>query len=409
MEDSLSLIRQQFPILRQTVNGHPLAYLDTAATAQCPTTVLEAMCAFVQQHNAGVHRGLHPLAERATAAYEEARCAVRDAIGAAHSDEIIFTRGTTESINLVARTVGERYRVGDAVLLTELDHHSNIVPWMQLRERTGIELRWVGVDSEGRLRMEDVAAQCDDGRVRLVAVTGQSNVVGVRPDLASIVHIAHARGALVLVDAAQLIAHHPVHVQQLDIDFLAFSGHKVYGPTGIGVLWSRREILESLPPFCGGGMMVRQVTRAGYVPAESPQRFEAGTPPVQQAIGLATALRWLHKQQRADIAQRELALLRQLARDLHGVPGVRILGPVDANDAGGCLSIAVDDVHAHDVSALLGDEGICARAGNHCAQILHDRLGVTASTRFSVGLYTSPDDIIRVAPALARAIARFRR
>ncbi len=408
MADSGSLLRQQFPILAQNVGLEPLIYLDTAATAQRPSVVIDAMKTFMERDNGAVHRGMHPLAERATEAYEAARRSVQRFVGATHEDEIIFTRGTTEGINLAAHALGATWKAGDAVVLTELEHHSNIVPWLQLRERTGIDVRWVRVNDDGRLDFAALDAALADGRVRLVSVTGQSNVLGLRPDLERVIRVAHAAGARVLVDAAQLVAHHPIDVAALDVDMLAFSGHKMYGPTGIGVLYGKRDLLRNLPPFLGGGMMIREVTKDGFVSADVPQRFEAGTPPTTEAVGLAAAAEWLGSLDRTKEEKREKGLIDALIGGLSTIDGVRILGPGSASDVFGCVSFTVEGVHPHDLTEALGKDGICLRAGHHCAQILHDRLGVLASARASVGLYTTEEDIARVAPAVRRAIDFFR-
>jgi cysteine desulfurase / selenocysteine lyase len=397
-------IRRQFPLLRR----HPdLAYLDGAATSQKPDVVLDAMRAFYESDYANVHRGLFPLAERATAAYEGARETVRGFLNAAHADEIVFTRGTTEAINLVAVSLSRMglFKDGDVVVLSRLEHHANVVPWLQLKERNNIEIRWIDIDDAGMPRMDELERALADGTVKIVGVTGLSNVLGVRPDVERVVALAHDAGAKVLVDAAQTAAHEVIDVQNIGCDFLAFSGHKIYGPTGIGVLYGRRELLREMPPFLGGGMMIRDVLDDSFAPADPPARFEAGTPPVAEAVGLAAAIEWLKRFDPADRAAHERELLGALLSSLKYIPGVRILGPGDADRIRGCVSVVVDGAHAHDVAELLGNEGICVRAGHHCAQPLHRRLGIAASTRISVSLHTTMEDIDRVAPAIDRARA----
>lgn len=402
-------VRRQFPLLAR---DERLAYLDTAASAQKPEAVLKEMDAFLRTEYANVHRGLFSLAERATAAYEGAREAVRDYLSARYADEIVFTRGTTEAINLVAISLsrGGFFQEGDlpdrqagAVILTRLDHHANQIPWLQLRERKGIEIRWLDIDDEGMLRMDEYEKLLADGCVKLVAVTGQSNVLGVRPDLRKMADMAHAAGAVILADGAQLAAHERPDVVAMMCDFFAFSGHKVYGPTGIGVLYGKRELLCDMPPFLGGGMMLKDVTDDGFVPADPPMRFEAGTPPIVEATGLATALRWLSYLQVHDAREHEKAMLTRLLEGLKNLKGVRVLGPGDVERISGCVSFVVDGVHAHDVAEVLGKEGVCIRAGHHCAQPLHKRLGVLASARISVAVHTTSDDIDRAVAAIEKA------
>lgn len=403
-------IREQFPILAQTIGGRPLVYLDNAATTQKPTAVLDALRKFYERDNANVHRGMHELAERATVAYEDARATVQQFLHAHHSEEIVFTKGCTEAINIVTRCYGsKRFRKGDAVILTLLEHHSNIVPWLQLKEEHGIELRWVDIDDTGNLLLNQLKDHLHDGKVKLLSITGQSNVLGIRPPLEEIIPLAHAHGALVCVDAAQLVGHHVINVQALDCDFLAFSGHKVYGPTGIGVLYAKAEHLRAMAPWLGGGMMIQEVHLDSYTPADIPAKFEGGTPPIAEAIGLAAAIRWLEQFSRADIEAYERMLLRRAAENLSTVPGLHLLGPLSNQQPAtcnqqpqpsGCLSFTLDSVHPHDLTHILGSQGICLRAGHHCTQPLHRRLGITASTRLSVAMYNTQEEIDRVAPAV---------
>jgi len=414
----ISAIRAQFPILNRT---EKLIYLDTAASAQKPEVVLRAMDTFSRSGYGNVHRGMHPLAERATDAYEGARNAVRRFIGAAHADEIIFQKNCTEAINLVAKSWARKnLKRGDTVALSLLEHHSNIVPWLQLKEEIGISVAWIDIDDEGNVKMKELDSILAGGNVRLVSVTGQSNVLGTRPPLREIIVKAHAAGALVCIDAAQLAGHHPIDVQKLDCDFLTFTGHKPYGPTGIGVLYARRALLREMPPFLGGGMMIREVKRDGFSAADSPQKFEAGTPPIVEAVGLHAAIDWLTQYPWKDIEEHEAHLLKVAAETLATVPGLRILGHFGTildfqnnestnqriNESSGCLSFIINNIHPHDLTALLGQEGFCLRAGHHCTQPLHERLGIPASTRLSVGIYNTEEEIRSIGPAIARAIKR---
>lgn len=403
-------IRHQFPILQRLIASHSLAYLDNAATTQKPDCVLDAMELYYRTHNANAHRGMHVLAEEATNAYENARKKVQHLLGAKHAEEIVFTKSCTEAINLVTKSWGRtNLRRDDRVILTTLEHHSNIIPWMQLREEVGIRLSWIDLDDNGDLRYEQFAEELQRGNVRLVATTGQSNVLGVQPKLPRIIASAHAVGTLVLVDAAQLVAHHPIDVQKLDCDFLAFSGHKLYGPTGIGVFYAKRELLEKMPPMLGGGGMVQTVSEDSYTPLDPPARFEAGTPPVAEAIGLATAIDWLSQFSWPDIIAHEQQLLRRAEEILSPIPGLTILPSSQSNtynltpNTSGCLSFTIDGLHPHDLTEILGRESICLRAGHHCTQPLHRHLGISTSTRLSVALYNTLEEIDRLPAAIERA------
>lgn len=400
-------IRREFPILSQRIDGNPLTYLDSAATAQKPKAVLDAMTAFYETANANAHRGMHPLAEAATVAYEGARETVRGFLNAAHADEIIFTKSCTESINLVAiaGSRGGLFGKGDRIVLSLLEHHANIVPWQQLAARKGAETAWIDIRDEGDLQMSDLEKHLAGGNVKLVAVTAMSNVLGTKTPIAEIVKLAHAHGALVLVDAAQAVAHERIDVRAWDCDFLAFSAHKLYGPTGIGVLYGKREILKTMPPFLGGGMMIGEVTTGGFTPADVPARFEGGTPAVAEAVGLKTAIDWLSRFDWKEIAAHEQALIARTAEQLKAIPGLQILGSPAGTSL---LSFVVDGIHPHDLTEILGTQGICLRAGHHCAQPLHRRLNIAASTRLSVGIYNTAEEIDRVAPAIAAAISRLR-
>ncbi|NOS67045.1 MAG: SufS family cysteine desulfurase [Candidatus Peribacteraceae bacterium] len=417
----LPSIRRQFPILSQKIDGKPLIYLDSAATTQKPQAVLDRMQKFYGEENANVHRGMHVLAERATVAYEHARVTVQNFLNAQRPEEIIFTKSCTESINLVARSWGRAHlREGDAVVLTVLEHHSNVVPWLQLKEDLGIDIQWIDIDDHGHLKTEMLDAFLKKGNVKLVAVTAQSNVLGVRPPLPDIITKAHAHGALVLVDAAQSVAHHQTDVQELDCDFLAFSGHKLYGPGGIGVLYGKKEHLESMPPFLGGGMMIQEVHQDRFTPADIPQKFEAGTPAIAEAVGLAAAIEWIGQYSWEEIEDHEQSLIAAAVETLHVIPKITILGPGNGGARhgsaslttgalplqSGCLSFVTEGVHPHDLTEILGRQGICLRAGHHCTQPLHRRLGITASTRLSVGIYNTEEEITPVRTAVIQAVKK---
>lgn len=394
-----SSIRRQFPFTRLREG---IAYLDSAATTQQPQAVIDAVSDRASRGVGGVHRGLHPLSDESTDAFERARASGAQFLGAAHADEIVFVGGTTMGINLVARSLGDSWGEGDAVVVTELDHHSNVAPWLALKQRRGVEVRWIGVDADGRLKDDDVESAFRDGCVRMLAVTGQSNVLGVQPDLETLVRVAHDHGALACVDAAQRAAHSPIDVRSIDCDFLACSGHKIYGPTGIGMLYGKRELLAEMGPFMAGGGMVRSVTREGFVPADAPARFEAGTPNLLGAIGLAAAIEWQKQFPWDERIAHENAMVSLLLEELRSTEGVRVLGPGDGS-ARGCVGFVVDGLHPHDVAQVLGDQGVCVRAGHHCAQPLHEALGIAASVRASVGLYTNDDDVRALRPALEKA------
>ena len=393
MPSDVSAIRRQFPILSQKIGGNSLIYLDNAATMQKPAAVLAAMDAFYVTSNANVHRGMHALAEAATDAYEGARVSVQQFLNAKHADEIIFTKSTTEAINLVVISLsrGNTFAKGDRVILSVLEHHSNIVPWLQLQERKGIEILWLECDDAGHLNMDQLKSFLKSGRVKMLSMTGLSNVLGTRPALAEMIALAHEADALVLVDAAQLAAHEVIDVQKLDCDFLTFSAHKIYGPTGIGVLYGKRNILKDMPPFLGGGMMIGEVTTDHFTPADPPQRFEAGTPPIAEAVGLHAAIDWMSKLKRTEWEAHERDVMNHAIKSLSGISGLHFLST--ESHPTGCTSFIIDGIHPHDLTDLLGKQGICLRAGHHCTQPLHRRFGVTASTRLSVALYNTKEEI----------------
>jgi cysteine desulfurase/selenocysteine lyase len=404
-------VRSDFPALDWELRpGVSLVYLDSAATALKPWPVIRAVREYDVDYPAAVHRGLHTLSERATAAYESARGRVARFLGAADPACVIFTHGTTESINLVAQSWGGTFlEPGDEILLTVLEHHANLVPWQMLARRRGLSLRFAEIDDDGRLDLGSFDRQFSD-RVRFVAVTAASNVLGTMPPLGAIVARARQRGAKVLIDAAQAIAHRPMDVAALDADFVAFSGHKVYGPTGVGVLYAKREHLEAMPPMLGGGSMVLRVDREGAEWNEVPWKFEAGTPPIAQAIGLGAAVDYLARFEGSGLRAHEEELTRHAYRVLSGLGGVRLLGPDPREDPRvGIIGFLVDGVQPHDLAQLLDREGVAIRAGHHCAMPLHQRLGIGASARASFGLYNTFAEVERLAEAIERAKCILRR
>ncbi len=397
-------IRADFPILQRTVRGgKPLVYLDSAATSQKPASVIEALAGFYRTSNANIHRGIYELSEEASVLYEEARAKIARFIGAARAEEVIFVRNTTEAINLVARVWGTtQLRPGDVVVTTILEHHSNIVPWHQLAAEHGITVRFVDIDDDGRLRLDQLEQLLRNEPVRLVTVTHVSNALGTINPIREIARLAHDAGALLLVDGAQSVPHLPVNVRELGADFLAFSGHKMLGPFGIGVLWARYELLQALPPFLGGGGMIRTVTTEGFTPGDVPARFEAGTPSVADAVALGAAIDYLEAIGMAEIRQHERSLLAYALPRLEEIPGIRLFGPV-GDDRAGVISFTLGDVHPHDVAAILDQHGVAVRAGHHCTQPLMRRLGVVATTRASFYLYNHEGDVDRLVEALEEA------
>ncbi|MCU1524455.1 MAG: cysteine desulfurase [Microbacteriaceae bacterium] len=397
-------LRADFPILGEQVNGHPLVYLDSAATSQRPTRVMDAERDFAEHRNSAVHRGAHTLAAEATELFENARATVARFIGA-RENEIVWTSNATEALNLVAYSFSnaslgrggadaERFRLGagDEIVVTEMEHHANLVPWQELAARTGATLRVIGLNDDGTLRMDEAAAVIGE-RTRLVCFTHVSNVLGTINPVEQLVALARGVGALVVLDACQSAPHRPLDVVALGVDFAAFSGHKMLGPTGVGVLYGRAELLDAMPPFLTGGSMITTVTLEGAAYLPAPQRFEAGTQRVSQAIALATAVDYLNEVGIDRIHHWESALGQRLVEGLEQIPGVRVLGPAAGVDRAGLASFVFDGVHAHDVGQYLDDLGIAVRVGHHCAQPLHRRFGVTASTRASTYLYTTPDEV----------------
>jgi cysteine desulfurase/selenocysteine lyase len=398
---NVAKIRADFPILTQKIRGKDLVFLDSAASAQKPRVVIEAMAHAMETQYANVHRGLHWMSERTTDAYEAARDAVALLLNAADRHEIVFVRNSTEAINLVARSYGDGIlKPGQAVLISGMEHHSNIVPWQMLRDRHGIELRVAPITDAGELDMAGFERLLEDGRVGLVAITHMSNVLGTYTPAERIVTIAHAHGTKVLFDGSQAVVHRRVDVQALGCDFYAFTGHKLYGPTGIGVLWARRELLDAMPPFLGGGEMISSVTYERSTWAAVPHKFEAGTPAILEGIGLKAAIDYVLAIGYDAISAHESALTDHALARLSAIEGVRILG--SAQDRGGVVSFSLDKAHAHDVATLLDRQGIAVRAGHHCAEPLMHRFGLSSTARASFALYTTHDEIDALATALVR-------
>ena len=400
-----SALREDFPILRQQVNGHPLIYFDSAATSQKPRTVIEALRDFYEHDNANVHRGLHTLSGRATKAYEHARQCVAEYIGAASPNEIIFTRGTTESINLVAQAWGGKFlREGDVILLTIMEHHSNLVPWQLLAERTGVRLRFVPVLDDGTLDLDQLPSLLTS-EVKLCAFTHISNSLGTINPVSELCEKARAVGALTLVDAAQSVGHMPLDVQELGCDFLAFSGHKMCGPTGIGVLYARSEVLDSMPPWHGGGEMIVSVTLEKSMFKKPPHRFEAGTPNIAGAIGLAAAIDYIQGIGRSAIFEHDSELALYAAERLNELPGTRIFGP--SGERGALVGFVMDAAHPHDLTTFADQYGLAMRGGHHCNQPLMRRFGVSGTTRASFYFYNTIEEIDRMIEILHRAVRFF--
>jgi cysteine desulfurase/selenocysteine lyase len=400
---SLEKVRAAFPALEREVHGRPVAYLDSGASSQRVLASIQSVDRYERRHHSNVHRGSHTLSAEATEAYEGARATVADHIGAADRREVLFVRNATEAINLVARAWGDaNVGAGDRILLTEMEHHSNIVPWQQLAKRAGAEIDWAPIDEEGRLDLEAFAGLLERGP-KLVAVTHVSNVLGTENPIAELARLAHEAGALILVDGAQAAPKLPLDMGELGVDFYALTGHKLYAPTGIGALWSRLDLLREMPPFLGGGSMIRKVTKGGTTYADPPARFEAGTPAIAQAIGMASAMRWLdmvgmeaareHEEQIADHALGRLA----------EVPSLRVFGPPPGPGRLGPVSFEIEGIHAHDVSEILDRHGVAVRAGHHCAQVLMDRLQIAATARASFGVYTTSEEIDRLVDGLEDA------
>ena len=403
----IARLRADFPALHQLVHGKPLAYLDNAASSQQPRAALDAEALQQRLNHANVHRGVHELSERATAAFEGARAKVRRFINAAAVEEVVFTRGTTESINLVASSLGrQRLRPGDEVLVTWMEHHSNIVPWQLICEQTGVRLVAAPILDSGELD-RDAFRRALSARTKIVALTYVSNALGTVNPVAELVAEAHAAGAVVLVDAAQAVPHLRIDVRGLDCDFLAFSGHKMFGPTGIGVLYGKRKLLESLPPYQGGGEMILTVAFDRTTYNALPYKFEAGTPNITGAVGLGAAIDYLERIDFKALAAHEHALLEHATkRLLADIPGARLIGT--ARDKAGVLSFVIDGIHAHDIGTIVDREGVAIRTGHHCAMPVMERFGVAATARASFALYNDRSDVDRLMAGLKRAVELFR-
>jgi len=407
----LVAIRADFPILKRVMRGgNQLAYLDSGATSQRPLQVLDAEREFLVTSNGGVHRGAHQLMEEATDAYERGRADIAAFVGA-DADELVFTKNATESLNLVSYVLGDKrfdraVQPGDVIVTTELEHHANLVPWQELALRTGATLRWYGVTDEGRIDLDSLEL---DERVKVVAFSHHSNVTGAVGPVAELVARARAVGALTVLDACQSVPHRPVDLHALDVDFAAFSGHKMLGPNGIGVLYGRRELLSGMPPFVTGGSMIETVTMEATTYAPAPQRFEAGTPMTSQVVGLAAAARYLGAIGMDAVEAHERELTTAAIEGLSGIEGVRIVGPTSMENRGSPVAFVVDGVHAHDVGQVLDDEGVAVRVGHHCALPLHRRFGLAATARASFAVYNTVEEVERLVAGVRRALDFFGR
>ena len=400
----VAALKAEFPLLQREVYGRPIVYLDSGATSQKPQSVLDAMDRYYAEINANVHRGAYHIAERSTTAMEGARGAIAHFLGASSAEEVVFTKNATEAINLVAHSWGRtNLAEGDAVLLTMLEHHANIVPWQQLAAERGVEVRWIPVDADGRLDLSDLDALLDG--VRLLAITAASNVTGALPPVRRLADAAHSVGASVLVDASQWTPHQPTDVSNWDADFVAVTGHKMCGPTGVGALWGRGELLDAMPPFLGGGSMIQNVTLEGFTPANVPTRFEAGTQPIAEIVGWHAAIDFLGDLGMEAVAAHERDLTAYALSTLTERFGddLVIHGPDIVDERGGILSLAYRDVHPHDLSQVLDQHAVCVRAGHHCAKPLMEVLGVNATARASLYLYNDEADVDALADALADA------
>jgi cysteine desulfurase/selenocysteine lyase len=407
----LAAIRADFPILKRIMRGGTqLAYLDSGATSQRPLQVLDAEREFLLTSNGAVHRGAHQLMEEATDAYEQGRADIAAFVGA-DADELVFTKNATESLNLVSYVLGDNrfehtVSEGDVIVITELEHHANLVPWQELARRTGATLRWYGVTDDGRIDLDSLQL---DQRVKVVAFSHHSNVTGAVGPVAELVARARAVGALTVLDACQSVPHQPVDFHALDVDFAAFSGHKMLGPNGIGVLYGRRELLSGMPPFLTGGSMIENVAMEASTYAAGPQRFEAGTPMTSQVVGLAAAARYLSTIGMEAIDAHERELVAATIEGLSGIDGVRIIGPTSMENRGSPVAFVVDGVHAHDVGQVLDDDGVAVRVGHHCALPLHRRFGLAATARASFAVYNTADEVDRLVAAVRRALDFFGR
>ncbi len=403
-------IREDFPILRRIVNGNNrLVYLDNAATTQKPMAVINAITDYYMNYNSNIHRAVHQLAEEATLAYERTREKIAKFINARFIEEIIFTRNATEAINLISYTWGSlNINQDDIVVITEFEHHSNIVPWQILTHRKGAHLKYIGVDDDGYLRLKDYQKYLESGRVKLVSISEMSNVLGTIVQLKEIIKIAHEKGIPVLVDGAQSVPHMPVDVQSTDCDFMAFSAHKMLGPTGVGILYVKKEILEKMPPFIGGGDMIKEVHKQKTMYNDIPYKFEAGTPNIADVIGFASAIDYLKAIGMDNVRQHELEITQYALKALRGVEGLTIYGPLDPHHRGGVLSFNVGDIHPHDLATIMNEHGVAIRSGHHCAQVLMERLDVSATSRASFYIYNTKEEVDILINVLHQARRIFR-
>lgn len=407
---NVSKIREDFPILRRIVNGNNrLVYLDNAATTQKPMAVINAITDYYMNYNSNIHRAVHRLAEEATLAYESTREKIAKFINARFIEEIIFTRNATEAINLISYTWGSlNINQDDIVVITEFEHHSNIVPWQILTHRKGAHLKYIGVDDDGYLRLKDYQKYLESGRVKLVSISEMSNVLGTIVQLKEIIKIAHEKGIPVLVDGAQSVPHMPVDVQSTDCDFMAFSAHKMLGPTGVGILYVKKEILEKMPPFIGGGDMIKEVHKQKTMYNDIPYKFEAGTPNIADVIGFASAIDYLKAIGMDNVRQHELEITQYALNALRGVEGLTIYGPLDPHHRGGVLSFNVGDIHPHDLATIMNEHGVAIRSGHHCAQVLMERLDVSATSRASFYIYNTKEEVDILINVLHQARRIFR-
>lgn len=403
-------IRKDFPILkRQLDSGKPLIYLDNAATTQKPLAVINAIHDYYMNYNSNIHRAVHQLAEEATAAYESTRQKVAKFINARSTDEIVFTRNTTEAINLVAYAWGRaNIGKGDKIVITEIEHHSNIVPWQILTQEKGAKLEYIGVDDTGYLKMDQYQKHLDSKKVKLVSVSQMSNVLGTITPVNEIIKMSHERGIPVLIDGAQSVPHMPVDVQKMDCDFLAFSAHKMLGPTGVGILYVKREILENMPPFIGGGDMIKEVHKYETRYNDLPYKFEGGTPNIADVIGFAAAIDYLNNIGMDRVRDHEIDITRYALDRIGGVKGVTIYGPPNPMDRGGVVSFNIGDIHPHDLATIMNDHGIAIRSGHHCAQVLMERLDVAATSRASFYIYNTKEEVDALIGALDEARRLFK-
>jgi cysteine desulfurase/selenocysteine lyase len=396
---SIEQIRDEFPILAREIHGHPLAYLDNGATAEKPLAVIETLDRYWREHNANVHRGVHTLSEEATALYEDARQILADHLGADRR-EVVFVRNATEALNLVAYSWGRTNLTdGDRIVVTEMEHHSNVVPWYQVAQEKGAHLDWAPVTDDGRLDLDALASLLERGP-KLVCIAHVSNVLGTINPVAEIARMAHDAGALLVVDGAQAGPKLELEMAELGADFYAVTAHKMYGPTGIGALFGRRELLEEMPPFIGGGSMIRKVSKELITWADLPAKFEGGTPAIGEAIGFGAAVRWLEQLGLSAVHAAEMELTSYALERIAEVPDLTVFGPPAGEDRGGIVSFAMDGVHAHDISEILDRHGVAVRAGHHCAQVLMQRLGVPATTRASFAVYNTRDEVDRLIDGL---------